>query len=187
MTDPNDQDRDLLARYMNGDRAAIAQIRDYARLIVCAKGYFVPVAEREDILQEILLNFYRAASAEGFRLQYGVSAFVRALAHRRCVDWVRLHRRDDSSFHSAASVTAGPEEEALKREKLHVAGQILEALTPSCRKLIVQRFVEGRSYSEISRLQGRTEHALRNQVYKCLKKAQRLFQKMMATPPDEKP
>ena len=184
MTTPTNQDHDLLAQYLDGDPDAIAQIRDHARRIVYAKGYFVPVAEREDILQEILLNIYRAASAPGFRLQYGVNAFVRTLAHRRCVDWVRLHCRDDSPARSTEQFAPGPEEEVLNKEKLRYAGHVLEALPSGCRKLIVQRFVEGLSYAEISRLQGRTEPALRNQLYKCLQKAQRLFRNLMATPQD---
>lgn len=180
-------DSDLLVRYLAGDPAAIANIRDQARRVVHAKGYFVPFAEREDILQEILLNVYRAASAPGFRLQHGVNAFVRTLAHRRCVDWVRLHRRDDSPARSVTPLAGGPEEDVLQRERLQIAGQVLETLPPGCRKLIVQRFVEGRSYTEISRLQGRSEHALRNQLYKCLKKAQLLFRNLMQPPTDGKP
>ena len=180
-------DSDLLARYLAGDPSAIADIRNYARRVVYAKGYFVPIAEREDIVQEILLNVFRAASVPGFRLQHGVNAFVRVLAHRRCVDWVRLHRRDDSPARSITPHAGGPEEDVLKRERLQIAGRVLETLPPGCRKLIVQRFVEGRSYTEISHIQGRSEHALRNQLYKCLQKARQLFRNLMQTPTDGKP
>lgn len=176
MHDPDGSKPDLLAQYLKGELPALARVREIARWVVAQRGYFIPEPEREDLLQEVLLNVYRAASKEGFRLQHGAEAFVRSVAHRRCIDWVRRHRRVvEAGVKPNNPRPSSPEDEVVATERLRLARRVLVSLPEACRELIVRRTVEGRSYAEISRLEGRSEQALRNQLYKCLKKAQEMF------------
>lgn len=168
---------DLLARYRDGDGEALARIRDFARWVVYERGYFVPYPERDDLLQEVLLDVYRAASAPGFRLRHGVEAFVRSVAHRRCIDWVRRRRWSAEALPPTDRTTPGPEGDALARERLELARRVLAKLSPACRELIVKR-TEGLSYAEIAHDEGSSEQAMRNRLYKCLQKARRLFRQL---------
>jgi len=183
---PLDAGDDLLARYLDGDGEALDRIREFARWVVYERGYFVPRPERDDLLQEVLLDVYRAASAPGFELRHGVDAFVRSIAHRRCIDWVRRNRWSAEAAQPTDRTTPGPEGDALARERLELARQVLAKLSTGCRDLIVQRTTEGLSYAEIARKEGTSEQAMRNRLYKCLKRAQRLFRECDRAPRNEK-
>ena len=63
---------------------------------------------------------------------------------------------------------------------------MLESLPGTCRELITRRTVEGLSYREIARMKGRSEQGLRNQLYKCLKRARDMFRELQRAPGDGK-
>jgi len=167
---------DLMEPFRRGEADAIAFVARLARFMVGERGYFIPRAEREDVVQEILIHVYRAVSSPAFRLQHGFEAFVRTVAHRRCVDWMRRRQPSESLNPDSASLLApGPETAVISRESNERALQVLRSLGNSCLELIRLRYRDDLSYHEIAGRLGRTEHGVRSQMYKCIQRAKALF------------
>jgi len=173
---PSPEERHVLARFLAGDPAAVARVSDWARGVIAGRGYYVPDSEQEDLLQETIIQIYRAASAPDFALQQTAVAFVRSVAHRRCVDWLRCRRIERPFNPESVSPGAGPDEALLKDEKTTRALRVLALLGESCRRLIHLRVGDGLPYRVIARRLGRSEGAVRNHMYKCLRKARGLME-----------
>ena len=162
---------DLLVRFRHGDHEAIAAVGRLAKAMVGEHGYYVPLGDREDVVQEILIDVHRAVSAPGFRLRRGFDGLVRAVAHRRCVDWMRHHRPVVPVATDAVASNPGPDRVLLDRERIGIVRLVVRSLGPSCRRLLHLRIARGFSYRRIAERLGRTELGLRVQMHKCLERA----------------
>ena len=162
-----------------GDPSALARIRNTIRVVVRYKGYFVPGSEREDLVQEVLLSVWREVSKPGFQLRGSFDAFVRCLAHRRCVDWIRnLPPKDPDCRPADQREPARPDHPLLEKEKVSLARKTLEKLREPCRNLIELHVGKKISYRELSGQTGRSEMALRRQMSDCLKQARRILERI---------
>lgn len=166
----------VLAAFLAGEPSAVAQVSDWARGVIAGRGYYVPLSEQEDLLQETVVQVYRAASAPDFALRQTAAAFVRCVAHRRCVDWLRCRRFERALHPESVSMADGPDRALLEGEKTERETGVLAMLGEPCRRLIHLRVGEGLPYRAIARRLGRSEGAVRNQMYKCLRKARRLME-----------
>ncbi|RMG47068.1 MAG: sigma-70 family RNA polymerase sigma factor [Acidobacteria bacterium] len=168
-----------VAGFRSGDPAAIVSARAIAERVIGRSGYFVPPEDRLEILQDIFLALYQAVSSPRFRIHSSFGAFVRCVAHRRCVDWVRQQRRNDSARDPASGAEDPPAPATTAEERLHdverkrLARSVLNRLRASCRELLIA-WMNDVPYSAISLKDGRSEEALRQQVQQCLKEARRL-------------
>jgi RNA polymerase sigma factor (sigma-70 family) len=171
-----DRGQEMLKRYLDGDPSAVAHVRQIARLALIQRGFRFDAEERRDLVQEVLLDVFRAASRPGFELQASLDAFVRSVTHRRYVDWLRS-RKPGTEPGPARDGFKAPDAGLLAREEIETAKRVLLRMGGPCRTLILLR-LSGKGYAEISRELGRSEGALRNQLYKCLKKARDMFRRL---------
>jgi RNA polymerase sigma factor (sigma-70 family) len=162
---------DLLSRFRAGERDAVVAVARLARGVVGHRGHYIPRGEREDLVQEVVVQAYRAVIEPSFRPSKAFEAFVRSVAQRRCVDWVRHNRPSESLDPHTRASNPDPEHQAIDREQRSRARAALAALGYSCRSLIRLRVKDGLSYAEIARRLGRSEVGVRSQMYKCLKRA----------------
>lgn len=166
----------LVERFRRGDPDAIRHVARLAGRIVAERGYYVPHAEREDVVQETLIHVHQTVTSAGFGLSRGFEGIVRTIASRRCVDWMRRHRplvtMEEEPRNPSA---AGPEQVLLSDEKLARGRRALRALSRMCHQLIRLRFGEDLSYRQIAERTGRTEHGVRTETYRCLKRARSHF------------
>lgn len=157
---------------------AVRAVRDFARRVVDERGYYVAHADREDLLQQTLLDVYRAASRPGFALRAGLHAFVRSITHRRCIDWVRL-RRPVEPISAEMPDPGNPVDLKLEEsQRIAIAAQALRRLGAECRELIVLRAGRGLSYGQIAAARGERAGTVRNRMHRCLRRAHRLFREM---------
>jgi RNA polymerase sigma factor (sigma-70 family) len=177
---PSD-DHDRAERFRQGEPDEISAVSKLIRLMVGEKGYYIPLGEREDVVQEVLIHVHRAVSAPGFVLERRFEGLVRMVAHRRCVDWMRRHGSIETVHADTPSPDADPEASLLSREKVERGTRVLRALGAACRELIRLRVGEGLRYREIASRLDRTEQSVRSHMYKCLKRARQLLQQASQT------
>jgi len=159
---------------MRGAPAAVASATAIVGRAAQTRGYYIPHEERPDLIQEILVDVIREARTHDFQSDASFAAFVRVLAYRRCVDWVR---RDRLAVRMSwnPSVLPAPDEPLLEKERLRLGVEVVAKLREGCRTLFALHAGRGLSYGEIGSLLGRTEGALRTQLYECLKAAQKIL------------
>lgn len=172
--DPLPTGEDRVEAFRCGDPEAIAAVARLARHMVGEKGYYVLPDDREDLVQEILIHVHRAVSGPGFRLRSGFDGLVRSVAHRRCVDWMRRHKRGADEPASVAAAPPDPEKVLLSQERIERGLHVLRNLGWACREIIRMRIGEGLRYRQIAERLDRTEESVRSHMYKCLKRAKQI-------------
>jgi RNA polymerase sigma factor (sigma-70 family) len=179
----SDPSADALARsFALGDPGALAQVEGIASRVVRHRGFYIPVEDRQDIVQEVMAQVWSALAAPGAGVRRSFVGFVQAIACRRCVDWMRRHRAT-AEIDPAIPDAAGPPDQAyLMQERRALGLQVLGELREACRDLIRLVILEERSYREIALSQGRGEGALRTQMAECLKEARAIRARLLREP-----
>jgi RNA polymerase sigma factor (sigma-70 family) len=175
------QDRAWLDRFVGGESDAVTQVTAIARRVVAEHAYSIPYDERQDIVQETVLHVYRAVTRTGFELRQELEAIVRSITYRRCIDWKRTRRITvplEPTVHDRASKRS--DDVLLDKETLARGRQVLDRLGDSCRQLIRLRACQELTYRAIAQRLDRSEGALRNQMYKCLRRARALLDELEA-------
>ncbi len=166
------------ARFLAGDPATIGRASRLVSAVVHTRGFFIPPGERVEVIQAAIVQLWDALSGMGETEPRDFSAFVRALAYRRCVDWMRRYRSTEPVRPDAAAETPSPEAALLANEEARIGRWVLDTLDAGCRELIRLHSEEELSFREIAEAQGRLEKTVRNQMSKCLAKARDLIDRM---------
>jgi RNA polymerase sigma factor (sigma-70 family) len=168
---------DPIARFLKGEEQDLRAARATVESVLRFGGYAIPATEREDIVQEVLLDACRALGSPGFRIRRSLDSFLRTLAHRRCIDWRRRRRREQPLNELLPDGGPDPQVTALANERRRLATWIIGSLSVSCRELIRMHVQQNLRYEEIAGRTGRSEGALRVEMCKCLKEARALVEK----------
>jgi RNA polymerase sigma factor (sigma-70 family) len=168
--------------FCQGYREAIKQVTAIVNSVVNHRGYYIPIDERCDIVQDAMLDLFRQADANKFATENEFCGFVRVIAHRRCVDWMRAKRkREDIRLESVSPNR--PDGQLLAKERQLLGSAVLARLKKNCRDLFALHAGLGMTYGQIAEQAGRTEGALRTQAYECLKQAKLTFQRLVKKRP----
>jgi RNA polymerase sigma factor (sigma-70 family) len=165
----------LFRQFSAGEITAVVRVRALVVRVVGFRGYYIPGEERADVVQEAMLQIWRAVSATGFSLNTSFEALVRSITYRGCVDWMRRHRPTQAIDPTMSSPAVSPDEEYFQKERTQLGGRVIASLRQPCRELFRLFVAEGMSYRQISALQGRSVGALRTQMYDCLKESRTLL------------
>ncbi len=109
--------------------------------------------------------------------QAGFWGFVEIVVSRRCIDWLR-RRRPESRLEDAgdvADLSLGPLGQILERERRELGREALAQLPEACRQLIELVTGQGKTYREAASILGRSEGALRVQMYRCIREAREVL------------
>jgi RNA polymerase sigma factor (sigma-70 family) len=150
-------------------------VRERVRRILAHRRLGIPHDDRDDLEQEVMAELWRAVNRAGFDFEAGFWAFVEIVTSRRCIDWLRSRRRFVPVAADVRDSAASPLDRAVDAERATLAHQVLEALDPECRKVVTMRLHEGMSYRSIAEVLGKSEGAVRVQMYRCVRHAQRLM------------
>lgn len=164
-------------RFVQGDQEAIANVGALVRRVVFDRGYWIPRDEQDDVVQEAVVRIYKAISQPQFQLKRDFKAYVRSVAHHRCVDWIRRHRPSEPVDPQTANPRPGPDGDFATHERLELGRRILGMLGASCLRVIRLRIRDELSHREIAEQLGRTEGGVRNQFHKCLDRARAIAKK----------
>ena len=173
--DSHPGDSSPLRGFLDGDSESVSRIAAIARRVVGDRAYFIPEADRQDLVQECLVQLYRTCGRPGFRLEESMEALVRAVAYRRCVDWMRRRRPTVEFNPDTADRSRGPERELADKETIERGRRVLERLGKKCHEIIRMRAIDGMSYRQVAERLGRSEGAARNIMYRCLQEARRIL------------
>jgi RNA polymerase sigma-70 factor (ECF subfamily) len=173
-----DDDVALVERARRGDRDAFeALYRRHAAAVYARLSRLVgPVAEREDLTQEVFLGFHRALA------RFRGEAAPRTLLHRITVNVAIDHLRrrgrrpvaalDASALEELVGADDGPEERARRAQRLARVFEALATISPKKRVALLLRVVDELSFEEIGAIVGakaeaakkRAQHGLRELI-----------------------
>lgn len=125
-----------------------------------------------------MTHLWQAVNRPDFSFSSGFWGFVEVVTARRCVDWLREQRERVPFDGALLEVRETPVQRALAGEREKLATAVVGELDGACRDLVVGRLRDGRSYAELARQLGRSEGALRVQMYRCIQKARRIFRRL---------
>ena len=168
---PPGRSTELATRVRSGDAAAVRQVRERIRKIIRFKGLRIPHDQLDDLEQEIVTQVWQAVNRSQFDPSGGFWGFVELVTARRCIDWLRARRSDTNLSETLRDGRSGPLKQTLSQERSRLVVSALESLGSPCRELIAQRVSEGVTYRELSESLGKSEGALRVQMYRCVQKA----------------
>lgn len=177
----SDQDRLLVIRAQNGDRAAFEElVSRHARPIY---GFILRMVrghreEAEDLTQEVLLRAYKALPR--FRGDSKFSTWLHKIAVNRTLN--RLQKRKLSSVSTSLvredgtlavldipDSSMGPERLAGRSETMAMIEQALGELSDSLRVVFVMRELQAMSHDDIARSLGCTSQAVRVRHHRAKK------------------
>jgi RNA polymerase sigma-70 factor (ECF subfamily) len=176
-----EEDQKLIARICDGHLEGFAELyRRHADKIYALLTRLVgPVSEREDLVQEVFVEAYRALPS--FRGESAFATFLYRIAIRVGYDALRGRKRspclpvDERVLEELASLDASPLDQADSRRELVRAFRLLESLSAKSRAAFVLVAIEGLSVREAGELLGANEQAVKQRVIAARKE---LLQRM---------
>ena len=171
-------DADLIERTLAGDERAFASLyrRHVDRVFGLLTRLVGPVAEREDLVQQIFVDVHRALPS--FRGDSAFSTFLYRVAARAAYDHLARRRRSrtaidiDHAYEELISDELTPAERAQRRRDVEHALELLGRLTPKKRIAFVLVVIEGMSLREAAALTGASPDAVKQQVLHARKELQ---------------
>jgi RNA polymerase sigma-70 factor (ECF subfamily) len=136
-----------------------AWLAEHAAMLHHVANGFATGADRNDLMQELLLSLWHAVPA--FRGGSQPSTFIYRVAHNTALTWKRTQRnyaRRVEQFEATLPVPAAPAFDAGERERelLEILYTHIRALPPLDRSLILLQ-LEGVSYAGIAAIHGLSE------------------------------
>jgi RNA polymerase sigma factor (sigma-70 family) len=168
----------LAARLRSGEPAAMAQVQERVRRIVRFRRLGIPSHELADLEQDVMTQVWRAVNRPGFDPEAGIWGFVEVVASRRCIDWIRARRNQLPLDEAAPDSGRDPLARALGLESGRLASAALASLDGPCRELILLRVGDEMSFKDLSARLGRSEPALRVQMYRCVRSARKALERL---------
>jgi DNA-directed RNA polymerase specialized sigma24 family protein len=172
--------------FLAGDPTTIASVRKIIDSVISHRKYGIPRSERQDLAQQTLADLCRVARKPGFLVVKTLSCLVAYMAHCRCVDWLRK-RQDLEAIPAGYADTAGSDKQIRITTTDDLTTKIMEKLPPACRWLMEMVIGLDIPYADVAAMTGRSEGALRVQMWTCLKKARKIHQNLDGGPPKGRP
>ncbi len=163
-------------RLLAGDPVVTTEVYGRVRRIVSSKAYRLSIVEREDVVQEIVVELWRTMGKPGFDLDRELWGFVEVMAVRRCIDAFRRHRPTVELDPEQPDSGGNPLQLTLADERRQQVRRAVAGLSEDCRDLIRDRVERGWSFKRAAEDRGASEGALRVRFHRCVAKARELFQ-----------
>lgn len=171
---PPDDDA-LIAAARNGDHAAYAALyRQYAGRVYARLTQLVgPTGDREDLLQQVFFELYRALPR--FRAESSIGTFIHGIAVHVVLDHLRRRRRRPQNFTAVEldeldeliDGSATPEEHARRRDELGQVLVLLERIKPTKRIAFALVAIAGLSLEEAADLLGTNVDVVKQRVLRA--------------------
>lgn len=182
-------DRRALERAAAGDAEAFGALveRHQERLIRLCHRLLHDRDEARDAAQEVFLKAFR--NAAGFQPRGRVYTWLYRIAVNHCLN--RLRRRQVVRFFSFGAVAAagegeaeapafdpadpaaGPERRLEARRRFRRTQELIDALPPGQRAVLVLAKFEGLSYRRIAEVLGITESAVESRLFRAMRRIER--------------
>ncbi len=180
----SDEEVAALAAAGNHDASnhLIARYRNY--VYKCAASYFVTGGDREDIVQEGMIGLYKAIRDYNSNLSTSFSAFAAVCIKRQIISAVKASTRkkhiplnsyislsdSENENENVASEKNEPLKVMLDKEYRKRVSVKISKLLSSFELKVLYCYLDGMSYSEISKAVGKDTKAVDNAIYRIKKK-----------------
>lgn len=168
-----EQEKLWVAQALRGDQRAFMRLVDAYKTPVYNLCYRMlgHAAEAEDAAQETFVRIYTHLKA--YDPQQKLSSWILSVASHYCID--RLRRRrirwlsldDLVQTRPLAGDAAREEETVMERESCAEVRDMLQTLPADYRLVIVLRYWQDLSYSEIAQVVGSTESAIKSRLHRA--------------------
>ena len=176
---PGVADGELVARAIAGREEGFEElVRRYQRPIVAYVYRMVGDYDAAlDLTQEVFIKVY--GSLERYRPEFKFSTWIYRIAHNASIDHLRRlggMRTEDLEVEGEggrtyekplASSAPSPEQESERRERRAEIEEIVQALAPAYRELIVLRHAHDLSYDEIAEVTGLPLGTVKNRIFRA--------------------
>lgn len=151
-----EDDRQLIARTLNGDRNAFGRLVERYQAQVYALAFHMVggFADAEDVVQETFIKAYQHLPRFGGTMNF--PAWLRTIALNECRMWLRGQRRfvprdpwSESDRREVRDESPTPEERYEQVELSEQVAQAIHALSEPNRLAVMLYYMDGLSYEEI--------------------------------------
>lgn len=160
----------VVEEFRKGNSDAVSQVHQRVERIITFSRYRIPRHVQEELRQEVLIQVWQGVNKKEFDRNRGFWGFVQTVTARRCIDWLRSQKPPATSELRLVDSGRNPLGKLLDRERASIAVEAIEQLSKDCRELIKLRIDQDKSYAEIASVVGKSEQALRAQMYRCIGK-----------------
>lgn len=169
---------EIVHQLRRGTPNAIATVRRRVGRILDSPQLRIPRETRKDLQQEVTTQIWQAVNRKGFDPDRGFWGFVEVVTARRWIDWLRTRKEADGDLLDIPDSRSGPLDRVLDLEQAELARSAVAKLGKPCQDLLRLHFTEGRPYAELAGVLGKTDGALRVQVYRCIRQAQKILARL---------
>ncbi|HWQ50686.1 MAG TPA: sigma-70 family RNA polymerase sigma factor [Terriglobales bacterium] len=188
---------ELLRRCKSGDPKALDALiaRYYAHIRRCCRGFRFAGAEPEDVMQEALIGFCRAARDYEPDGEIPFDAYTAICIRRHLIDaakkaardkhkplnsYVSLNTTADSSSDHAFPVfgfdtTFDPSDAIIDREAVRLTSERMNAALSAYERQVLRQYLEGRPYRDIALSAGKPIKSVDNAVQRIRRKLSALL------------
>lgn len=177
----HDDDAELIARHRAGDQAAFATMyRTHVAAVYRRLSRILgPVAERDDLTQDVFFALHRALPA--FRGDARLGTLIHRIAINKACEFLRTRSRrpatptDAVYFEELRSLASSPQDHAITCDELARVFACLARIKPKKRVALMLRVVDGLSFEEIAELVDATPEAVAKRVQHGQRELDALF------------
>ena len=168
-------EQELVRAAQSGDQSAFGQLVTANQAMVYSLAYRMTgnPEDAADLTQEAFLNAWRSLGS--FNGQSAFSTWIYRLASNACIDFLRKEKRrtglsmtlEDEDEDRQADLPDdrwSPQRELERREAQEAVRQVLAALSPEHREVLILRELEGLSYAEIAHALGLEEGTVKSRI-----------------------
>jgi len=168
-------DCDLVSQAITGREAGFEEmVRRYQRPI--ASYIYRMTGDYEaalDLTQEVFIKVY--GSLARYRPEYKFSTWIYRIAHNTAIDHLRRHstreqemaKDENGNERPVASGAPTPEQLSERAERRAEIEDVIRALPPSYRELIILRHAHDLSYDEIAEVTGLPLGTVKNRIFRA--------------------
>lgn len=169
------EDKELVSKILTRDRRALLVFyRRYApKLSRFIAGKIANPADAEEVLQDTLFAFLEAT--RDFQGKSTIQTFLFSICQHKVIDYYRRKKLKHAVFSQMPQLEAiispliGPEDQldvTLVREKIHA---VLGRLLPRHRQILMLKYLDGLSVSEIAKRLTMTFKSVESQLFRARK------------------
>ena len=174
--------------FLRGEPEAAQRVRSRVQIIVGFRGYGIPTEDRKDLVQQVMAQAWQRMNGDGIPSLDDFWGFIEVVTARRCIDWLRRHKTRGGEVSLDVELVdhrQDPYQSTEERQRRRLAVAALSQISEPCRKLIYLHAGRNLSYAEIAPILGRSEGALRIQMFRCMRRARRALAELTVAEAEE--
>ncbi len=164
----------ILEQAQKGEELAITRLTSQFSPVIrsISKSYFIYGGDNEDLYQIGLIGFYDAIKKFDVSKNVNFDKFAKICVHSRIIDAIKeANRKKHSPLNTAVGIDGinivshtDPEDRVILREQLLSVYAEINVKLSDYEKVVLNMYIDGMSYSEISKRIGKSVKSVSNAI-----------------------